>query len=126
MAPGLDFLLTAESATSTAPATGLSVIAPFADPAAALGAVFVLDAEALDFLSGDLTAVGFETSPPHGARHQLTIKKNSQRTEDCFSRGSGARVRLRGILKDEMRKTPIICFDPRRGGDFRTLSTADR
>lgn len=28
MAPGLDFLLTAESATSTAPATGLSVIVP--------------------------------------------------------------------------------------------------
>lgn len=65
MIPGLGFLLEAEGATATAPAaaTGLSVIVPFADPIALLGALFVLDAQAEDFLSGDLTAVGFETTP---------------------------------------------------------------
>lgn len=93
--PGFGFLLSGDdAAVATAPvaATGLSVIVPYADLTALLGAIFVTDGEGNEFLSGDLMAVGYVTGPGEDVL-ELLFEGLSGSAAAHFGRGALLAVR---------------------------------
>lgn len=97
---GLDLLGDGAAASSApAPGVGLSVVLPFADPLAGLGALFVTHADGADFLSGDLTAAGFVDGAAGADVIELLFENLSGSAAAAF--GWGALLEMSGEFGED-------------------------